>query len=759
VPIIGYSDPLTGRPGDLVRFMVSCESASYRADLMRLVHGDLDPRGPGFKCVVSDVKLPGNGVYPGRVQQIRRGSCVRVEAPCFADIQTFTLRVRVCPTAPASGPQALLTCWSADMNAGYGLFLGESGAPEFWVGDGGGAIERATTHRPLVAWRWYELTSSYDADTRVVKLRQDPLRPFPADPSGIQVEYGFRVVPAPPADTPFIMAAVAAREAEGTAFCFNGKLEDPVVLAAALADLTESARTVDQAAVVAAWDLGCDPPGSVVRDCGPHGRDGQTVNAPVRAVTGSTWTGREPNFSRAPNEYRAIHFHDDDLDDAGWASDFEFRIPESLSSGFYAMHLVCNDSEDWVPFLVAPPAGGRSADVALLAPTVSYLAYANEHMVTDEERAARTGVSHIEYLDRATAYERRMFEYIVANQLHSTYDRHSDGSGVHYASSRRPLANVRPSYNKPSVYFEIPHQLGADLYLVDWLETKGIGYDVINDHLLHEEGVDLLSHYRVVITGTHPEYCSEQMLNALDTYLNAGGRLMYMGGNGFYWVTSVDPQRPYMIEVRRGEAGTRTWSASPGENYHNTTGELGGMWRSRGRAPQAMVGIGFTANGDKEGRPYSRLPASFAPDLAFIFEGVGDDPIGDFGVYLEAAAGWELDRHDARLGSPPGTRVVATATAFSDSYQHVVEEVLDGTNTKEGGPHRAEVRADLVYCEYPNGGAVFGTGSITWAGSLSHNAYDNNVSRITENVLRAFAGPGRLDDTSSPLEGPEGDRG
>ena len=38
----------------------------------------------------------------------------------------------------------------------------------------------------------------------------------------------------------------------------------------------------------------------------------------------------------------------------------------------------------------------------------------------------------------------------------------------------------------------------------------------------------------------------------------------------------------------------------------------------------------------------------------------------------------------------------------------------------------------------PNGGAVFSTGSIAWCGSLSHNDYDNNVSRITENVLRRF---------------------
>jgi N,N-dimethylformamidase len=44
----------------------------------------------------------------------------------------------------------------------------------------------------------------------------------------------------------------------------------------------------------------------------------------------------------------------------------------------------------------------------------------------------------------------------------------------------------------------------------------------------------------------------------------------------------------------------------------------------------------------------------------------------------------------------------------------------------------------MVYFETPNDGAVFSVGSICWCGSLSHNQYDNNVSRITENVLRKF---------------------
>jgi N,N-dimethylformamidase len=49
-----------------------------------------------------------------------------------------------------------------------------------------------------------------------------------------------------------------------------------------------------------------------------------------------------------------------------------------------------------------------------------------------------------------------------------------------------------------------------------------------------------------------------------------------------------------------------------------------------------------------------------------------------------------------------------------------------------------EAVVGVPYYETPAGGAVFATSSIAWSGSLSHNGYDNNVSRITGNVLERF---------------------
>ncbi|MGQ3076038.1 MAG: hypothetical protein ACT7A5_33605, partial [Ferrovibrionaceae bacterium] len=52
-----------------------------------------------------------------------------------------------------------------------------------------------------------------------------------------------------------------------------------------------------------------------------------------------------------------------------------------------------------------------------------------------------------------------------------------------------------------------------------------------------------------------------------------------------------------------------------------------------------------------------------------------------------------------------------------------------------------QIRADMTFFPTARGGAVFTTGSIAWGMALAHRGYDNNVSRITANVLRRFIDP------------------
>ena len=102
------------------------------------------------------------------------------------------------------------------------------------------------------------------------------------------------------------------------------------------------------------------------------------------------------------------------------------------------------------------------------------------------------------------------------------------------------------------------------------------------------------------------------------------------------------------------------------------------------------------------------------------------------------AAGDELDRIDYSLGTPHHTVLLASSRGHGPSISPVIEDYLQ-TDSSLIGREWPNVRADMVYFETPNNGAVFSVGSICWCASLSHNGYDNNVSRITQNVLDAFS--------------------
>ena len=190
--------------------------------------------------------------------------------------------------------------------------------------------------------------------------------------------------------------------------------------------------------------------------------------------------------------------------------------------------------------------------------------------------------------------------------------------------------------------------------------------------------------------------------------------------------------------MRRAEGGIRAWAAEPGEYYHALDGAYGGLWRRNGRPPQKLCGVGFSAQGLFEGSYYRRLPGAADDRAAWIFTGIDDEIIGDFGLSGGGAAGFELDRADPELGTPPNAIILARSEEHQRHFVVVPEELLTHVTTVNGERPKALIRAEIVYFETIGDGAVFSTGSITFCGSLSDNNYENNVSRMLENVLRRF---------------------
>ena len=733
----GYADRLSVARGETIRFMVSTPAERFRTDLVRLIHGDPNPAGPGFK----EEEIPSTltGEHEGAVQPIHAGSYAVVpDAPALRLTGSFTILAWIMPTLPEAGPQGIVSKWNDAERLGFALMLDEGGALTLMLGGRSGTV-RLSTGAGLRRGEWAFVAASYDADRGHVLLVQEPRELWPDDPARTTLERSAPAHATGEAASPLIIAGWSrdgGGDPKNVGGHFWGKIEAPAIHSHALS-LEEMLADRDHLPLgaardlVAGWDFAQDIASARISDRSPNGLHGRVVNMPMRAVTGRNWTGLETDWRHAPEQYGAIHFTADDLEDCGWELNASFVVPDDLPSAVYAARVRAGEDDDHIPFVVRPTVGAPSAPVLVLLPTFTYLAYANEHGEGPTEGPQIR-------LPRAVVHGDAELSYMTDNRLLSMYDRRRDGSGVAFSSRLRPILNFRPQHHAPHI--DGPHALSADLCLIDWLTREAIAHDVATDEDLHADGCPLLNPYKVVITGSHPEYWSGQMLDAVNEYLHDGGRVMYLGGNGMYWVTSVDPERPHVIEIRRW-GGTEAWKAEPGERHHAGTGELGGLWRFRGRDPRKMFGVGFAAQGFDTAATYTRGPDSRDPRVASFFDGIGDDePIGDCANLIlgYGAAGHEVDRVDRTLGTPAHTLILATASgAFSDSYQAVLEDQFMA-DAMSGGTVSPLVRSDIVYVEYPRGGAVFSVGSIAWVGALHGNDYQNTVARLTGNVLRRF---------------------
>jgi N,N-dimethylformamidase len=444
---------------------------------------------------------------------------------------------------------------------------------------------------------------------------------------------------------------------------------------------------------------------------------------PYAAVRGIRWDGRFQGPLQAPAHYTALHFNADSLLDAQWAPVSGWQIPADLDSGCYAFRMSSVERPDEAPsyasFFVSAAERPRHK-LAVLLPTFTYLAYANA--IEEMRGPVITAAPHVA--------EQRLDALHPAHGR-SIYERHADGQGVLWASCRRPLWSVAPGNR--------PWGLVADSWLLDWLESESLPFDVITDHDLHRLGAAALQPYSAVLTGHHPEYTSTRMWDGLWDYLHRGGRLLYLGGNGFYWRTACDESAD-LIEVRRAEDGTRPSISAPGEYYCAFTGEYGGLWRRLARAPQQLVGVGMAAQGFDHAAHYRKLQDAEAPEAAFVFEGVPSPLFGQSGWWGGGASGWEIDRIDFDQGTPAGTWWLAKSEGHASSMLRTKEELLSYVPPFSD----AKARSDVALAPLGDGD-VFAVGSMTWIGSLHGEGLEpTDVARITANVIRRFLDPSPL---------------
>ena len=735
--ILGYADKISAAPGENIQVKVSCDNLDqYEANLVRIIHGDINPEGPGYREEALALDL--GGPFTGRYQRINTGSYAIVDnAPAYYTQESMALQVLAWPTLPTHGYQTLLCREDPVSGTGFRLTVTPEGTVEFEMQENGVQYAFIATAVPLVAERWYLLSASYDSASGNLTLVQHPLTAYAKVGDACQLSTKLRSLAANARVESSIMIAARPCVDGISNEHFNGRLEAPRVFRRALTH--EEMLSFDgykRAGLLACWDFSHGISTQEITDTSGNNLHGRLINLPTRGVAGHTWNGEEHNWQDRPQHYAAIHFHDDDLYDCAWETDFEVELPDELVSGVYAVRLHAEKQEYYIPFAVRPPRGTNTAQVAFILPTASYMAYANNRIGLDvpETEIVCGQLLQLNPID--------LFQQTHPELGLCFYDLHNDGSGVYYSSRLRPIVNMQPKH--------IGHlggagsnvwQFNADTHILDWLDQLGQSYDVITDEDLQNEGSAVLTGYKAVVTGTHPEYYSTEMLDSLQGYLDDGGRLMYLGGNGFYWRVSFHPALPGVIECRKSEDGIRASAPLPGEFYSSFTGEYTGLWRRNGRAPNELTGIGMVSQGFDYSSPYKLTDASGDARASFIFAGVDGPVIGDYGLSGGGAAGLELDATDHAHGTPPHTLVLACSERHSDLYLMTPEDMNDPAPGL-GGSEAEIIRAEMVFFETPAGGAVFSTGSIAWAGSLSHEQYQNDIARITANVLNRF-----LDET------------
>jgi hypothetical protein len=241
--------------------------------------------------------------------------------------------------------------------------------------------------------------------------------------------------------------------------------------------------------------------------------------------------------------------------------------------------------------------------------------------------------------------------------------RDDDGDGIGdtwYAQrERRTISVVRPF-----LYRGVPMRFRSyDLPFLHWLAWTNRAVDYLAQRDLERivEGRRLRRLYDLIVFPGHHEYVTTREYDVVTQYRNAGGNLMFLSANNFFW--RVDRHSDKLHKIA--------------------------MWRDLGRPEAALVGIQYVTYGSELRGPYEVRNAHAA---AWLFAGTGLRRGSRFGTF-----GIEIDRTAA--ASPRGLRVLA--------------EIRNGH-----GPGKA---GQMTYYETRAGAKVFAAGAFTLAGSATRS--------------------------------------
>jgi hypothetical protein len=257
--------------------------------------------------------------------------------------------------------------------------------------------------------------------------------------------------------------------------------------------------------------------------------------------------------------------------------------------------------------------------------------------------------------------------------------RDDDGDGLAdswYAGNRRNSVRL----GRPHLDRGVPYGFRYHLGFLNWLHWTGQAADFLSQLDLEavDDGDALARAYDLVVFAGHHEYVTTHEYDVVERYRDAGGNLLFLSANNFYWrVARIDD---LIVKASR--------------------------WRDLGRPEAALIGVQY--------RTYQRSPRSAwivrrSPARRWLFAGTGlhiGSPFGRGGVEIDQLAS----------ASPRGVQLVAE---IPDLF----------------GPG---LSAQMSYYETDSGAKIFASGAFHFTRSATS---DSVVWRILENLWMRLSRP------------------
>ena len=441
-----------------------------------------------------------------------------------------------------------------------------------------------------------------------------------------------------------------------------------------------------------------------------------------------------------------------------WPAGHRWRLPADLASGFYRIASSCSfeNGASFVQhhfFVVVPTEPRPAGRFLLILPTSTWLAYndwggANSYDGVDGP--ARNQFSP------ALSIERPWTRGLL--WLPPGAPRLCD-------PIKRPAWNAPRYYTKEWAYtngfFASAGWAQFDRHFVVWAEREGYAFDMITQTDLHYRPEILKRYGSAVIVG-HDEYWSTEMRDAMDAFVEEGGKVSRFAGNFLWQVRLEDEGRRQICFKARAHAedpvkGTDHAKLLSGSWEDPAIGRPGALTFGVNGAQGIYSSWGALAPRASQGFTVYR-------PRHWVFEGTethyGDVVGAEAGIF-----GYEVDGLDYTFrrglpyptgddGAPPSIEILAMAPAVrveeehrGEGFRYYLGNGRRDTTTSakpagaggDGGDSDPQRYGSGMIVHMPRGrGEVFCAGSCEWIMGLAKG--DFCTQQITRNVLDRFLG-------------------